>query len=271
MNHILWSFDPKCGTLSFQVQFIFLFLSKNKIRLLVIKNTQIFAFQRFPLFLLLFILLKDDILSNIKLINEIYGDWRVCFFSSASFCNWHGMVFILLHCSIAQDLWSFSFSLIGGQWGIPLKVIDLFSCWKSLFLRHSNGPVWHATLSIMRAMWKEREKYTFNSDEVFYVLKQKKLGRVFYNQLKSLFLRSLYEWKVKKMVVIGPWLCTFIRLNYKNINKFKEFEYRFPIIGMREKKFWNLDWLCSCWYLRLFEVSMDILEFLIICICHVLM
>jgi hypothetical protein len=65
--------------------------------------------------------LKDGILSNIKLLKEIYGDWRVSLPLLLSAIGMALYSYCLLHCSIARDLSSFSFSLIGGQWGISFE------------------------------------------------------------------------------------------------------------------------------------------------------
>ena len=49
---------------------------------------------------------------------------------------------LLLHCSIACELWSLVFCLFGIHWVMPHKVIELFESWQGIFGRHRNIELW---------------------------------------------------------------------------------------------------------------------------------
>ena len=40
---------------------------------------------------------------------------------------------LLLHCSLARDLWSTLFSLFGVAWVMPSGVVELLACWSDKF------------------------------------------------------------------------------------------------------------------------------------------
>ena len=43
---------------------------------------------------------------------------------------------LLLHCPIAQQLWTMVFSLFVVQWVMPKSVMDMLACWQGWFGRH---------------------------------------------------------------------------------------------------------------------------------------
>ena len=43
---------------------------------------------------------------------------------------------LLIHCSIAFDLWSMVFTLFGIHWVMPKTVVELLACWQGKFGRH---------------------------------------------------------------------------------------------------------------------------------------
>ena len=59
-------------------------------------------------------------------------------------CKRYGesMDHLLLHCSIAWELWSLVFCLFGIQWVIPYTVLELFEAWQGKFARHRHIDVW---------------------------------------------------------------------------------------------------------------------------------
>lgn len=48
---------------------------------------------------------------------------------------------LLLHCSMARELWELALSLFGIHWVMPKRVADF---WKRRFDRHHNGDNWNA-------------------------------------------------------------------------------------------------------------------------------
>ena len=51
---------------------------------------------------------------------------------------------LLLHCSFAQELWTFVFCLFGISWVMPLRVLDLLSSWRGNLGKSSSAVVWGA-------------------------------------------------------------------------------------------------------------------------------
>ena len=49
---------------------------------------------------------------------------------------------LLLHCSLACELWSMVFGLLGVQWVLPRSVMDLLARWQRQFGRHRHRAVW---------------------------------------------------------------------------------------------------------------------------------
>jgi len=45
---------------------------------------------------------------------------------------------ILLHCSIALELWSMVFTLFGIYWVKPKTVVEFLACWQGKFGSHRN-------------------------------------------------------------------------------------------------------------------------------------
>lgn len=57
-------------------------------------------------------------------------------------CNWETVVHLLMHCSVAFDLWSYVFQMFGIQWVLLEKVLDSLCGWQ---IRGSNllSAVWN--------------------------------------------------------------------------------------------------------------------------------
>ena len=92
---------------------------------------------------------------------------------------------LLLHCSMARELWTLVLSLFGVHQVMPKRVLDLLACWKGRFGRHWNGDIWNAIPLCMRwIIWKERNCRTFEG------IKQSMMA------VKLLFICTLYEWMV---------------------------------------------------------------------------
>ena len=74
-------------------------------------------------------------------------------------------------------------SIHGGDWVYPLRVKDLMLGWIRLPLRKKDSKLWKAApLSLLWAIWKERNNVIFE-DDCFSL-----------SRLKSFFLRSLCSW-----------------------------------------------------------------------------
>jgi len=118
-----------------------------------------------------FLTLDNFIKSNIILLN-----WCYLFKSSKESVD-----HLLFHCSVANELWTFVFSLFGVHWVMPKKVIDLYFGWKG-----KSGLVW--IVAPLSLMWirlrgrRERENQVFDCVELSAL------------ELKKLFVRSLYVW-----------------------------------------------------------------------------
>ena len=90
---------------------------------------------------------------------------------------------LLLHCSIAQDLWNFILSLFGLQWVMPRDVRDLLACWWAGRGRSKIKELWNSIPHcVFWCIWWERNLRSFEGKER--------------NQLdlKWLILHTLMEW-----------------------------------------------------------------------------
>uniref|UniRef100_A0A2N9F9F3 Reverse transcriptase domain-containing protein n=1 Tax=Fagus sylvatica TaxID=28930 RepID=A0A2N9F9F3_FAGSY len=58
-------------------------------------------------------------------------------------CKAHGesVNHLLLHCTVAQELWSLIFALFGIAWVIPRGVVDLLSCWSDRYGKSEAGAI----------------------------------------------------------------------------------------------------------------------------------
>jgi hypothetical protein len=89
---------------------------------------------------------------------------------------------LLIHCDIAQALWTALFSRFGLSWVMPLRVVDLFACWWTGG-RSRNAVVWKMVPScLMWCLWRERNDRTFEDQE-----------RTL-EELKSFFFFTLFSW-----------------------------------------------------------------------------
>ena len=96
---------------------------------------------------------------------------------------------LLLHCSVAADLWSWVFHSFGVQWVISGTVDSLLSSWWNRLRRHSSA-IWNMVpICLMWTTWKERNNRTFedvsHSDR----------------QILENFTSTLFEWS-------RTWGCT---------------------------------------------------------------
>ena len=92
---------------------------------------------------------------------------------------------LLLHCSIAWELWSLVFCLFGIQWVMPHTVLELFEAWQGKFERHRHIDVCKlAPHCLIWCIWHERNARSFEGRERSLL------------EIKSSFLHTLFEWSV---------------------------------------------------------------------------
>jgi hypothetical protein len=73
---------------------------------------------------------------------------------------------LLLHCSVARDLWNFIFSLFGLQWVMPKEVRDLLACWWAGRARLKIKELWNSIPHcLFWCIWWERNSRTFEGKE----------------------------------------------------------------------------------------------------------
>ena len=92
---------------------------------------------------------------------------------------------LLLHCSIAWELWSLVFCLFGIQWVMPRSVLELFEAQQGKFARHRHIDVWKLVPHcLIWCIWHERNARSFEGCERSLL------------EIKSFFLHTLFEWSV---------------------------------------------------------------------------
>ena len=70
---------------------------------------------------------------------------------------------LLIHCPIAHSLWVHMLQIFGFQWVMPSSVQSLMFCW-SPWLGKFNSGIWNMILGcLMRIVWTERNRRTFES------------------------------------------------------------------------------------------------------------
>ena len=73
---------------------------------------------------------------------------------------------LLLHCSIASEMWSMIFCLFGICWVMPQRVADLLDCWSCNFKQHRNIVIWRIVpRCLMWCIWRERNSRSFEDCE----------------------------------------------------------------------------------------------------------
>jgi hypothetical protein len=72
---------------------------------------------------------------------------------------------LLLYCDVASVLWSSLFNHFGMSWVMPIRVIDLLTCWWSSG-RSRSAAVWKMTLiCLFWCLWRERNNRSFEDLE----------------------------------------------------------------------------------------------------------
>jgi hypothetical protein len=90
---------------------------------------------------------------------------------------------LLLHCSLAWELWSMVFGLFGVCWVMPGQVLQLWAGWQICVGDTKNLVVWRMVPHcVMWCLWRERNARHFEDSDRSIV------------DLKLLFFQTLYEW-----------------------------------------------------------------------------
>ena len=90
---------------------------------------------------------------------------------------------LLLHCSVARDLWNSIFSLFGLQWVMPIDVRDLLACWWAGRGRSKIKELWNSVPHcVFWCIWWERNSRSFEGNERNLL------------DLKWLILHTLMKW-----------------------------------------------------------------------------
>ena len=71
---------------------------------------------------------------------------------------------LFLYCSSIWGFWDHFTALSGVDWVCPLQIKDLMMGWSTFPIRKEAKKLWKAALySLLRAIWKERNRVTFNN------------------------------------------------------------------------------------------------------------
>ena len=92
---------------------------------------------------------------------------------------------LLLHCSVARELWCMVFGVFGMQWVMPATVLGHFSGWPVHLGQQRNLTVWQLVgYCVLWCLWRERNAHHFED-------KERTLPKI-----KLLFFHTLFEWVV---------------------------------------------------------------------------
>ena len=88
---------------------------------------------------------------------------------------------LLLHCTVARELWTMVFSLFGVNWVMLKGIMELLASWKGNFNMGNNVGIWGISHCLMWGIWWEQNAQTFERCERSV------------DDLKLLFLKTLLE------------------------------------------------------------------------------
>jgi len=90
---------------------------------------------------------------------------------------------LLLHCEVARDLWSYILTLLGVEWVMPWRVLELLTSWGVSFGYGPTKEVWRLVpLCLMWCIWREQNARYFEDVETSML------------ELRKLLLSTLYIW-----------------------------------------------------------------------------
>ena len=117
-------------------------------------------------------------IDNLRLRKIRITDW--CYICK---CNGESVDHLLLHCSIALDLWSMILGLFGVQWVMPKSVLELLACWLGRCVRNRNSHIWMIIPPcLMWFIWREMNSKSFEDTENSMLV------------LKLFFFRTSLDW-----------------------------------------------------------------------------
>jgi hypothetical protein len=109
---------------------------------------------------------------------------------------------LLLHYSLAVDLWNFALRSFGIHWVLPGKVVDLLFRWRNWLEKHSLD-IWNlGPLCLMWTLWRECNCRMFEDVESSK------------SQLIELFTNSWFDWSRVWGFTINSSIAEFIELLY---------------------------------------------------------
>jgi hypothetical protein len=80
-------------------------------------------------------------------------------------CSGETVDHLLLHCSVAAELWRFVYKMFGVDWVMSRCVLDRLAGWRNRFGKHSSD-IWKlGPLCVMWSLWRERNNRTFENVE----------------------------------------------------------------------------------------------------------
>jgi mannosylglycoprotein endo-beta-mannosidase len=95
---------------------------------------------------------------------------------------------LLLHCSVASDLWNFVFRMVQLSWVMPATIVGVIQCWKKKFRDPLATVIWKMIPSCLWwCLWRERNTRCFQNSAHSSA------------QLQETFLVSLYCWVIAVM------------------------------------------------------------------------
>jgi len=120
-------------------------------------------------------ILTDD---NLRKRNVVVVEWCcICKKSGES------IEYLLLHCEVAHDLWSYIFNFFGVEWVMPRRVLELLTSWGDSFGCGPAKEVWRLVLlCLMWCFWQERNARHFEDVEISML------------ELRKRLLNTLYIW-----------------------------------------------------------------------------
>jgi hypothetical protein len=90
---------------------------------------------------------------------------------------------LLLHCSMAKQLWDSILNLFGLNWVMPRTVREMTACWSGALGKHRLAVIWRMIPHCLTwCLWRERNLRTFEGLEMNFP------------DLKLLFFRILFDW-----------------------------------------------------------------------------
>jgi hypothetical protein len=131
---------------------------------------------------------------------------RVIVIDRCCMCKMNGesVDHLLLHCEVARALWNAIFSRFSLSWVMPLRMVDLFTCWW-MGGRSWSAAVWKMVLCcLLWCLCRERNDRQFEDKERTT------------EELISFFFHSLYSWSAAFLALLSFSFNDFLVLFYSS-------------------------------------------------------